>query len=259
MKKIILVLVVLAFGLQLQAQDRTAFIDPKIRILDSIRSETLKNAPYIFEGKIVKEEIYCEDFSALFHIIYYVDITRIFRGGEQLQYGTVEVVDPLYYGPWSPINTPPTPKKHYNRRFEPNSHGLFFCRPNATVVPVSDAFSTSNRLRLQTYSKHTEHTFYRYHPGFRTHNDWQHYNLMWKGFETHKEMCTYMQKFDNIKVPRQRSVYRRKRSIPQVDTAEQNRQRAERLKLEQWLRSRVATDSIKKKRTKRGASPRSST
>ena len=103
------------------------------RKVDSI----INNAPFVFEGRMIKS------MNGLSQLYYLFEVERVYRGGERLQAGTVEIVSRWVEETWTP------PVSLANRRY------IIF----AKEIESGGAFDANNAIKLDLfYSEYLEHT-----------------------------------------------------------------------------------------------------
>jgi len=97
----------------------------------------INNAPFVFEGRVIKI------MNGRFQLYYLFEIEKVYRGGERLQAGTVEIVSRGVEETWTP------PVSLANRRY------IIF----AKEIESGGAFDANNPIKLDLfYSEYSEQT-----------------------------------------------------------------------------------------------------
>jgi len=202
MKKAVLTIIIIACCLGGVAQNATKY------------DKVIKNAPFIFEGKVLKYEV-LEGEKNITYVSYVVQIEKIFRGKGQIKNGTIELVAEAPEN-WHIVDdggekvllisdnnlgiheqgTKNMNSGHkWKMEFNKGTEGIFFCA-SLNSYPSLEV-STNNSMAIRSYCSDGECYINIYNRGSHK------LKGLGKTFKTKQEIYEFLGKHENITIPKE--------------------------------------------------------
>jgi hypothetical protein len=179
----------------------------RLKDLDAYSNEVVRNAPIVFEGRVLQAEQYFNDDSTHIYYATLIEVLRIVRGQNYIKVGTVELRSSCHYqaenrsffkGIHYELPTVFTGLCRPNFPYDTTNHcvQLFFSKPIEAISPFFEN-ATTNKTVVEDYLRPEESIDYSsiYYPCKNTSNDSYggFYSLLW--CKNREELRTYLLKY----------------------------------------------------------------